>query len=303
MFDTVKLVLPVADPKRVVDCLTDVEERYGSKTGKRSFMGKVGTLRAHLSASDEACSHRLVVQGSLPTYHGHLTLDAAETSRCIERLGNALSLDLRPAKVLRLDVFADFVLSRPVADYLLHLLDGPRYQRVSYDRLGKRYELKWRHLVFYDKVAERKKKRGLIPEAWVGKNVLRYEMQLRKQPNRQLVLNHISFADLADESFRAHAADRWRTEYLRIGKRRDYVGGLSAETFKRDLQCAGLRAVGLDVAETVLASARKQGTISRTKFYGLRKWARDTYSLDARTELAPPVEELDQAVDGQRNRM
>ncbi|MEO1630669.1 MAG: hypothetical protein AAFU38_07800, partial [Bacteroidota bacterium] len=134
-------------------------------------------------------------------------------------------------------------------------------------------------------------------------NVLRYEMQLRKQPNRQLVLNHISFADLADESFRAHAADRWRTEYLRIGKRRDYVGGLSAETFKRDLQCAGLRAVGLDVAETVLASARKQGTISRTKFYGLRKWARDTYSLDARTELAPPVEELDQAVDGQRNRM
>ncbi|MEO1075539.1 MAG: hypothetical protein AAFX41_06185, partial [Bacteroidota bacterium] len=292
MFDTVKLALPVADSKRVVDRLAEVKECYAPKTGAASIVGMVGNLRARLSAGQRTREHLLVVEGSLPTYHGHLALDVAETYACMERLSDALGLDLRPAKVLRLDVFADFVLSRPVADYLLHLLDGPRYQRVSYDQVGKRYELKWRHLVFYDKVAELKRKRGLVPEAWVGKYVLRYEMQMRRRPNRQLALDRITFADLADESFCSHAADRWQTEYHRISKRRDYVGGVSAETFKVDLQCAGLRVVGLDAVETILTSAFDQGTIPEWKYYRLRRWARDTYNLDARTALASPVEEL-----------
>ncbi|MEM8558822.1 MAG: hypothetical protein AAGG50_13470 [Bacteroidota bacterium] len=295
MFDTVKLALPIDDLEQAKGRLSNVKAHVDGE--KVTFTGKMGPLRVKVSQS------RFVVEGSLPTYCGKLTLSLEEMRACIARLSDAFGLDLASAKVWRLDTYADFVLSRPVADYLAHFLDGPRYCRVSYERTGKRYVLKWRHLVFYDKVAELKQKRGLVPAAWVDRHVLRFEMQMRSRPNRQLKLKVITFADLADPAFRAHVAARWQREYEGVEKKRTYVESVSVETLKRDLHVAGLRAVGLDAVETILASAQRRGAVSRDKRYRLRRWARATYNLDTRTALAPPIEELDSAVREQHGRI
>lgn len=101
--------------------------------------------------------------------------------------------------------------------YYPYLGEAQYYNRLAQNN-GLYYNNQLRQLVFYGKEYEQKLKRQPIPELYQNRNVIRYEMRLRKQLRQQLKQPEITAGLLYDETFYKGLVTRWKDEYFAIKK-------------------------------------------------------------------------------------
>ncbi len=215
MYDTVKFRLESDEAGRIPGLLTGVETRF-KQTGEYRQYGSLDNMRVSVGDSS------LTVQGSLSKYlngNNFERFTRKQTQRAIEKLSDCLSLPIQRAKVERIDIAANFILSRPVREYMIHLGMARYFKRFTYDYEGLRYKGGMRQLVFYNKVKEcqDKKHSGRVPEVFQGRNVLRYELRFLKRPKRQFK-SEIRAVDLYNQNFYSDKIKRWKDAYFKIKK-------------------------------------------------------------------------------------
>ena len=98
------------------------------------------------------------------------TLDRHSTKEAIGKLSDELGIDVRQAKVVSFEFGTNFLMARPIQDYLMLLGDCPHLNRCQlfsntlyYRGSGKTTS---REIKFYDKIAEAKRKGFDYPECF-----------------------------------------------------------------------------------------------------------------------------------------
>ena len=145
MYDTVKLWLVSDETERITGLLTDVETRV-KPTGEYRHYGSLANMRVSVGNSS------LTFQGSLSKYLNGNNLERftrKQTQRAIEKMSDSLVLPINQAKVWRIDLAENFILNRPVREYLNLLGEAGRFERFSYGHKGLRYQNGMKQMVFY----------------------------------------------------------------------------------------------------------------------------------------------------------
>ncbi|MDX2471111.1 MAG: hypothetical protein QNL04_11105 [SAR324 cluster bacterium] len=253
MIDTLHMRLSVEDlnaAKRLEQTMQNVSEHALSlKDSKERIRGKHHNF--HISASQTSISAR----GSLSRYYlgsNFLQLTKETTQMAIERLSDELGFDFREANISRLDIAGNLFMEMPFPYYknCLGELSGATRGPI----LGKKghslyYSNSFKKLLFYDKGAEMKTKKGTQPLEISNRQILRYELSLHKNPRSYFKLNSLKAKDLYKPSVLMKQTDSWKSEYMKIKKDHGLIIDPNFEIkTKKDLESflemAGIQALG-----------------------------------------------------------
>jgi hypothetical protein len=158
------------------------------------------------------------IQGSFAKYHHqnpYSLLSVDEVPEALSRLSDEVGFDLSHGSVKRLDIAMDLFTEYP-PDYYIHAMMG----RPNMERFEAPHSVTWvnkrRVSSAYDKIDEIIEKQGWeIPEKWVGKNVMRYEMRILQRVGR--VFGHdVKAATLEDIGFFDHMVNYLIQDYKTI---------------------------------------------------------------------------------------
>lgn len=220
MYDTVNFWLDRSDttegnPFVVLPYLYDVVEQQSDKRGY-SCSGKLGDYTVYCFQTG------ISFKGSLAKYYlpsNVYTLTRQTAGEALEQMSDTLHIDMTAARVTRLDVSTVFPTQRPPTDYYPSLGEKPYYCRRQYSKTTLYYTQTQKQLIFYDKTKEANAKGALIPQTFVGCNLLRYEMRYTKNVQRLLrSRTTITGATLTDSTFYYSTIQRWKAEFDTIKK-------------------------------------------------------------------------------------
>jgi hypothetical protein len=219
MYDTVKLsisteIVPNINFLRdIPQYLTNVVDGIG-RYGKY-VTGYLDNLEIGINENQVS-----IYKGSLcKNYLGEnfRTLTISDTQRAIEKISDNLHLPFHLANVTRLDFGTNIILNHPETCYYPYLGEAPYYDRRIYDN-GLQYIGSKKALSLYGKIIAQKRSRKLIPQPYMGLNILRYELKFMKGLRKQFNLPFIGGATLYEVQFYSMLMDRWKNEYLHIQK-------------------------------------------------------------------------------------
>jgi len=218
MYDTLKLWLPAQSIvgldylNRIPPLLDNLTQH--TKADAEYITGNFEGLKTSLSING------IGLLGSLAKYYLNdniKTLTRQDTQRAIEMLSDDLNLPMNEAIVSRADVSQNFVMNYEPELYYPLLGESTRYKRLPNPQ-SIYYNNSLRVKLFYNKVAEVKHKRVIVPEIWKGKNVLRYELRFTSRLPQQFNCNKVQAKSLYEEGFYIDIIDRWLKEYEAINK-------------------------------------------------------------------------------------
>jgi hypothetical protein len=218
MFDTVnfwidRAALSGGNPFDALPCLSEITERRNDKSGY-SCTGKI--LGYNINIFDAGVS----LKGSLcKSFFGDnlQTLKRRDVLQAIEKLSECLHMDIRGAKVTRMDVAIGVPVKRPPADYYPYLGNKPYFERLQSTPDTLYYNNYQRQIVFYNKTKEATAKGVQIPAIWQNSNLLRYELRFTNRLKKQLNVD-LTAAILYNEAFYYSVIQKWYTEFKTIQK-------------------------------------------------------------------------------------
>ncbi|MCW5516155.1 phage/plasmid replication domain-containing protein [Muriicola sp. Z0-33] len=167
-------------------------------------------------------------------YHGYnfKKLTRQEFELSIEMLSDTFSIDIKQARASSLDVAHNFVMQEPVVAYYPFLgICRYYYRQQILNSLYYRNGL--RTLIFYDKALEGKMNGEIIPDAWMGKNVLRFEVRFRNRLLKQFNMASLTARDLYSDEVYIQIVHRWASEYKNIKKNKVMNPGVDNLTCKK----------------------------------------------------------------------
>jgi hypothetical protein len=217
MFDTVhfwidRVALSGESPFDTQRYLSDITERQNENG--YSCYGNIGGYTVNIAENG------ISLKGSLPkNYYGDNlhTLTRKDVQQAIEQLSNNLHLNIREARVTRLDVSTIIQTKRPPADYYSYFGNKPYFDRLQSTPDTLYYNNYQRQIVFYDKTKESVAKDVQIPDILQNSNLLRYELRFIKRLNRQLDAV-LRAAKLYDVGFYRAVIQIWYSEFKAIQK-------------------------------------------------------------------------------------
>lgn len=199
----------------VIPFLSEITERKSKKYGY-SCTGKLKNYT--VSVFENGIS----LKGSLAkNYYGDNlhTLTRRDTEQAIECLSDDLHLNLKTAKITRLDVSTIIQTKYPPAEYYGCLGNKPYFERLQSTPETLYYNNYKRQLIFYNKTKEANAKDVPIPEILQNSNLLRYELRYTKRLNKQL--NTVLMAEkLYNAEFYRSAIKNWENEFKTIQKQK-----------------------------------------------------------------------------------
>ena len=149
-------------------------------------------------------------------------LDRHSTVQAIEKLSDALHIDMREAKVTGLEFGAQFVMRKPVDEYLKKLGDMPKLARYHFDIGTLYYKHKGKQqpkvFCFYDKRADAKAKGLIMPDGFIETNLLKYEMRLNGRLSQQIGVPEVQASTLSESEFYKLLVKKWQAHYFSISK-------------------------------------------------------------------------------------
>lgn len=292
MYDKVRLWLPrrrgLPNIAPLLDAATEAVNRT---TGEVRVSGRLGNLRVEEKPSG------VVVEGSLGKYlngDNIRPLTRHGAAEAVEKLSDALGVDIGPARVLAVEFGRTYEMSRPPAEYLALLGRLPRMDRIAaacgtlYYRAGSTTDKTRRELAFYDKGAE----------AGASGNLLRYEMKFAGRLSEQLHAPGLNAAMLTEPPFYGYMVERYKKYYEMIEK--TTRGALNMDAIRTPTDAfnalAGLLIGRADPSEVAaLVEEIKAGSgFDRLQMSRLRKRINDSQRLAAPS--ASGVEELGEKV-------
>jgi len=237
VYDTINLYLETSGI-HIQDLLIKLdwykEPKVGIRSGKLTVEGVIENQttenrnigKMYIRFSD-TYPQKLSVSGSLAKFHygdNLQKLTRSETQKAIEKLSERLSVNLKPAKVQRLDLGANLIMNRPCSEYQSLLNEVPRMLRstVSSKSNSVYFKNSQRTIILYDKIEDCRRLKEEIPELFKGRNVLRYELRFMKDIPVQFKGQTITAETLYSELFYIEILKRWRESYFAISRNEGY---------------------------------------------------------------------------------
>lgn len=193
-----------------------------------------------------------ITQGSICKFYlgdNFKTLSRNDTRRAFEKVSDHLNISFNNASVYSIDFGRNIVLQHPEELYYNHFGHARHYNRLEQPN-GLYYSNNIRVLAFYGKVKEQKQKGEIVPEIYQNKNLLRYEIRMRKVLNRQLNSSKIIVKNLWLEDFYHMLVQRWKNEYKKIYKVNNKLMRLkptgSVKDFQRQITAMHINENGFD---------------------------------------------------------
>ncbi len=136
---------------------------------------------------------------------------------------DSLKLPFENAKVNRIELAENFILERPVREYMSLMGEATYFTKRPYSKNGLYYTNSRRSMIFYNKVKEYqdKKQANLIPDVYKNRNVLRYELRFTKRLKQQFS-SEVKALDLYNEDFYIKVINRWLNSYFDIKKNQNF---------------------------------------------------------------------------------
>ena len=221
MYDTIKLYHKFEYGKPNID---DVMAQMQSikeityDTGNHIIQGTYKGIRVNYN------QHTMSVSGSLAKYHyGNnletLTMSASEVA--IRSLSDLIGFDLSNSIVSRVDFSSNMLTDYKPKYYYKFLGHLSRYNRFDNgDTLY--YNQQSKNLLFYDKIKEAKKKQMPIPNEYLCKNVLRYELAIKKELAK-FCNRTIEVKDLYTRDIYNLFLYKWKEIYTNIDKQKSNI--------------------------------------------------------------------------------
>lgn len=215
MFDTVRFYSPLIDEVTARNIYQGLDG-FSESGDKVLFAGFCGSMRVVVFNN-----RALSLQGSLSKYYFNsniYTPNQNNVQEAIESLSGRLGLDFGDVSVTRLDVASVIVTEHIPRLYYSSMVEKPYFERLQLSENSLLYKTQRRDLSFYDKGSQLIKDGQPIPPEYEGKNLLRYEMRLRKRPVEQLGLQRLTGKDLYSKEVYQRAVRMWLTEFESISK-------------------------------------------------------------------------------------
>ncbi len=126
------------------------------------------------------------IMGSLAKYiygTNSYTPTFNEDKEALIEIGERLKVDIKEGIVRRIDIGHNFSMKKPIPLYILDIWSTPHTYTKVYDDYCVQLTNSCRTISFYDKKkeTEMKKKIDYSGTTWEDKNILRYELQLKKR--------------------------------------------------------------------------------------------------------------------------
>lgn len=224
MYDSINFWLDRVEASNideVANRLQDARDNINRTTGEVWTCGNLENLRATVSMAG------ISVKGSLARFYfpnNTYTLNRHQVKEAIEMLSDSLSLPMNRARITRIDVSTNFIMTRPTPQYFEMLGSCRYYNRVQATGNTLYYHLKGmdckRSMCFYDKAREMQKNKESLPDVYSGTNLLRYESRWCTRIPQQFKEEKVIGESLYDGAFYRKAIKTWANNYFSIQKKR-----------------------------------------------------------------------------------
>lgn len=260
------------------------------KTTKNGFTKTIdlSNIKTTISFNNKRKPIKLSFNGSLPKfYNGNnlFHLDWNQTKDAIQMLSDNLGVDISNATLTRVDFGINIPLNHSIHEYTSCLLAFPRLGTMRFkDSVTFLTTRDNRSYIFYDKIKELNKgrRRTIINShnKTLWNNILRYEIQLKKDLKHRFRLKEVKVKDLLRLSVQKKIIEYWYNGYLKVekmslGKDPNYLlkkhSGLS-----KYLSYHGIQRVGYDRIMSKISELQFDVKNNRSKLSKMRKEVRKT---------------------------
>ena len=290
------------------------EPRQGIHSGKLTVVGgienqstenrNIGKMSIRFS---DTYPQKLSVSGSLAKFHygdNLQKLTRSETQKAIEKLSERLSVNLKPAKVQRLDLGGNLIMNRPCSEYQSLLNEVPRMLRSTVNSKSNSvyFQNSQRTIILYDKIEDCRWLKVEIPELFRGRNVLRYELRFMKNISVQFKGQTITAETLYSEPFYIEILDRWRESYFAISRNEGFKMKEDIDIHKpqdllKHFAAIGIQQLGTGKVLDMLDNSRQSGKLSKMQVHRLKAKINEITSTPELVEPNDCIKELDKKVN------
>lgn len=219
--------------------------------------------------------------------------------RALEKMSDALHLNMDNAKVTRLDLGKNIITKHSPETYLAFLADLKGYRRLESGE-GLYYKNSLKQLVFYNKKKEQKVKRQEILPVFENHHLLRYELRLLNHLENQLNENLVNGKLLYNEEFYIKVFKLWRDLYFKISKRSNKTSIIAPTTSTKglasNLSAIAISEIGESSLLNMVANWQEQGLVTKKQAADLRKFIRETVKQKMKESGNEFIEELDKKI-------
>lgn len=276
MYDNIEMILPkdncpgINFLKTVPQYLTSITSQGESLAGEY-ISGYIDNVKVNISANRVKLSDFSLCKYWLGD--NFKTLTKGDTEQAIEQISSILHLPILRATITAIDFANNFIMQHPEKVYYPYLGQAKYYIRLEQPN-GLYYSNSLRQLVFYGKEYEQRIKRQPIPELYRNRNVLRYELRLRRQLRKQLKRPEITAGMLSDEAFYTDLIRKWKNEYISIQKINSKLINMKPTGSKKELAENLALYTILELGQSQVLGKVKEwqqrGQISKKQAYDLR---------------------------------
>ncbi|MGL5979418.1 MAG: phage/plasmid replication domain-containing protein [Phocaeicola sp.] len=304
MYDKLKLWIPrTSKTPDVLQYLDVAKEQTDINTGEVRYYGNMDGLKISIYMSG------ISIVGSLSKYYypnNIYPLDKHSTAEAITKLSDNIHIGLSDARVTGLEFGTQFLMTRPVTDYLPKLGDLSRMERYTFGRNTLYYKLRGKQaaktLCFYDKKADATAKGMELPIGFSDANLLKYELRYDKRITNQLKVNEVTASTLSKSSFYGLMMNQYQEHYNSIKKQSNLKINIMAEiktvndgfeAFMASLLSQGEQ----DKAEAFINELKSAKVFqNRNDYYRLKKKIQDISAKASVTESDELIKELDREI-------
>jgi hypothetical protein len=301
MYDTINLWLSIDrvgsfDLTKTLQSLTGITE-HTRDDGQVYVSGYLKNYKVNLSEQG------ISLKGSLAKYFlpdNFHTLNKSDSARAIEMMADELYLPIQKSKVNRIDFSQNFLMKYEPEAYYPFLGECQYYNRQPQSK-SLYYSNGLRQKIFYNKIAEGKKKGLSLPDVWNGQNVLRYEMRFTSRLPKQFNQPEITASTLSDEKFYMAIFDKWLAEYEAINKLHSINFNLSdmnsPKDFWKQINLMAVNMIGQEKIMQEIENLRHQKAFDKPEYYSrLKKEIKELCKTPEMTESSDLMAELDKKI-------
>lgn len=298
MLDSIHLLLTSRETGHEF-CLNEMGKRLQDE-GKL-IKHSTGFVFGHLENLRIAVSpFSMSIKGSLPKFMFGNNVEALNRSATIEaseRLSDLLHLPIGAGRLTRVDLSSLFIVNHSPVSYFARLQSCPRYYRAS-DGSTLYYIQKANLMTFYDKQNEAS---GQLPAVYKGRNLLKYEFRLKKNPSQQLK-TELTLNSITDEETYMKAVDLWADKYFSINKSTGIIGIdpmkiNKPSDLKEYLAAMQAQSLGAEKLQQLIQEVKANKNFKHNKQLSrLKKEADDLLNLSCNDAGFELTEELDKCV-------
>ena len=303
MYDTTSLWLPnelIKDSgylNRVPTLLTNTKETYKNDTRELYFTGSILGMSASISNAG------ISLKGSICKSYledNFKTLTRQDTHQAIELIEDTLKIPVSQADLKRIDFAQSFAVSQDPKSFFMFLGDSQFYRREPVDKTLY-YRNSLRTKLFYNKIAEGKAKGQIIPQIWLDKHILRYELRYTSRLPKQFNRSQIQAKDLYSESFYMDMVDRWILEWQNITKNSIINFNLdnmdSPKDFFNQMALLKIKEIGQNNALQMVEQLKAKNQFKQKEYYSrLKADIKKLCKTDGITEDSSIINELDKKI-------